>query len=109
MTAALMAPRPKKATQGGVKYCRQRGKTKLVSLFSTLGLLPYSVSSHLKKKKNFSKITPHLWSHYLSTYLVALAMAPNTTEGAVIIRAISPPPYESSIALLDVFEERTLW
>ena len=31
ITAALMAPRPKKATQVGVRYCRQRGKTKLVS------------------------------------------------------------------------------
>ena len=56
MTAALMAPRPKKATQGGVKYCRQRGKTKLVSLFSTLGLLPYSVSSHLKKNRILVKL-----------------------------------------------------
>ena len=34
ITAALMAPRPKKATQVGVRYCRHRGKTKLVSATS---------------------------------------------------------------------------
>ena len=32
MTAALMAPRPKKATQVGVKYCKVSGNTIAVSV-----------------------------------------------------------------------------
>ena len=31
ITAALTAPKPKKATAGGVKYCRQRRNTNFVS------------------------------------------------------------------------------
>ena len=77
ITAALMAPRPKKATQPGVKYCSERGKTKLV--LSPMSL-PYSVSFQL----------------------VAFAIAPKTTEGPVMISAIRPPPYDNKTALADV-------
>ena len=47
ITAALMAPRPKKATQVGVRYCRHRGKTKLVSATSL------SADGAGPKKRNF--------------------------------------------------------
>ena len=55
ITAALMAPRPKKATQVGVRYCRHRGKTKLVSATSLFadGAGP--------KKEIFYMFWPHDW------------------------------------------------
>ena len=62
ITAALIAPKPKNATQVGVKYCKHRGKTKEV--FS--GTFPKSV-----------------W-----VQSVALAIIPNVTDGTVMIRAI---------------------
>ena len=64
MTAALIAPKPKNATQVGVKYCKHRGKTNEVSVFS--GTLPKSV-----------------WVQSM-----ALAIIPNVTDGTVMIRAI---------------------
>ena len=39
---------------------------------------------------------------------VAFAMAPKTTEGPVMIRAIRPPPYDNKTALADVLEDKTL-
>ena len=63
MTAALMAPRPKKATAGGVKYCRHKGRTSFV--LSPVGVMPKSVLFQS----------------------VALAMAPNITEGPIMIKA----------------------
>ena len=38
MTAALIAPNPKKATHVGVKYCKHRGKTNPVSSFCKVKL-----------------------------------------------------------------------
>ena len=52
ITAALMAPRPKKATQVGVRYCRHRGKTKLVSATSL------SADGAGPKKRNFYMFLP---------------------------------------------------
>ena len=39
---------------------------------------------------------------------VAFAIAPKTTEGPVMIRAIRPPPYDNKTALADVLEDKTL-
>ena len=45
ITAALIAPRPKKATHVGVKYCKHKGNTNEVLPSSSLGLLPKRVAS----------------------------------------------------------------
>ena len=62
ITAALMAPRPKKATQVGVRYCRHRGKTKLVSATSL------SADGAGPKKRNFLYVLTLVLTTWLETF-----------------------------------------
>ena len=82
ITAADTAPRPKKATALGVRTWRTSGRTTLEQ-------------------------SPDGGTMFILSQSVALAIAPKSTDGPVITRAIIPPPYDRNCALKAVLLDST--